>query len=187
MRWMIQKYGGWSKIKVVMITASHMIHCDFNAMSTWGVRGARFSGIKRPERSWWPLLRKLLSLNPKFSFFMSKNNFTIRCPPPRLLSAYGDIVTRLLQRWTFQKNTVIHIFLFWLLFWHVEKNKVIITKTLSFPYCVTRASLLYFIRSWVALSFKVCESVSPSGIRDTCPDLHFVQYIKAFMPSTDPV
>ena len=26
--------------------------------------------------------------------------------------------------------------------------------------CVTRALLLYFIRSWVALSFKVCESVS---------------------------
>ena len=26
-------------------------------------------------------------------------------------------------------------------------------------YCVTRAPLLYFIRSWVALSFKVCEWV----------------------------
>ena len=26
--------------------------------------------------------------------------------------------------------------------------------------CVTRAPLLYFIRSWVALSFKVCESMS---------------------------
>ena len=26
-------------------------------------------------------------------------------------------------------------------------------------YCVTRAPLLYFIRSWVALSFKVCPSV----------------------------
>ena len=32
-------------------------------------------------------------------------------------------------------------------------------------YCVTRAPLLYFIRSWVALSFKVCERVSES-IRD---------------------
>ena len=31
--------------------------------------------------------------------------------------------------------------------------------------CVTRAPLLYFIRSWVALSFKVCERVSES-IRD---------------------
>ena len=94
--WMIQ-YGGWSKIKIVMTTASHMIHCDFNAMSTWEVRGTRFSSIKRPEGS-WPLLRKLLSLNSKFYFFMSKNNFTSRCPPPRLLSAYGDIVTRLQQR-----------------------------------------------------------------------------------------
>ena len=50
--------------------------------------------------------------------------------------------------------------------------------------CVTRAPLLYFIRSWVALSFKVCEWVSES-VRDpwTCPDLHFVHYIKAQMPS----
>ena len=43
-------------------------------------------------------------------------------------------------------------------------------------HCVKRAPLLYFIRSWVALSFKV---VSQSGIGNTCPDLHFVQYIKA--------
>ena len=27
-------------------------------------------------------------------------------------------------------------------------------------HCVKRAPLLYFIRSWVALSFKVCQSVS---------------------------
>ena len=27
-------------------------------------------------------------------------------------------------------------------------------------YCVTRAPLFYFIRSWVAISFKVCQSVS---------------------------
>ena len=113
-----KQYCGWSKIKVVMITASHMIHCDFNAMSTWGVRGARFSRIKRPERS-WPILRKLLSLNSKLPFFMSKNNFTSHCPSPRLLSAYGDIVTRLQQRWTFPKNTVTHIFLFLWLFWCV--------------------------------------------------------------------
>ena len=46
--------------------------------------------------------------------------------------------------------------------------------------CVTRAPLLYFIRSWVALSFKVVSlSVCQSGIGNTCPDLHFVQYIKA--------
>ena len=31
----------------------------------------------------------------------------------------------------------------------------------DFSFCVTRASLLYFIRSWVALSF-LCESVSQS-------------------------
>ena len=53
--------------------------------------------------------------------------------------------------------------------------------------CVTRAPLLYFVRSGVALSFKVCESVSQSGIREICPNLHFLQYIKAWMPSTDPV
>ena len=55
-------------------------------------------------------------------------------------------------------------------------------------HCVTRAPLLYFIRSWVALSFKVvCQSVSLSGIGNTCPDLNFLQYIKAWMSSTDPV
>ena len=55
-------------------------------------------------------------------------------------------------------------------------------------YCVTRAPILYFIRSWVALSFKVVsEWVSQSGIGNTCPDLHFLQYIKAWMSSTDPV
>ena len=35
----------------------------------------------------------------------------------------------------------------------------VLTK-LTQNYCVTRAPLLYFIWSWVALSFKVCESVS---------------------------
>ena len=47
-----------------------------------------------------------------------------------------------------------------------------------FTFCVMRAPLLYFKRSWVALSFKVCQWVSESGIGNTCPDLHFVQYIK---------
>ena len=48
------------------------------------------------------------------------------------------------------------------------------------PYCVTRAPLLFFVRSWVALSFKVYESVSEwvKGIGNSCPDLHIVQYIK---------
>ena len=31
------------------------------------------------------------------------------------------------------------------------------------------------------------KSVSQKGIRDFCPDLHFVHYIKAQMPSIDPV
>ena len=43
--------------------------------------------------------------------------------------------------------------------------------------CVRRAPL------WVALSFKV----SQWGIGNTCPDLHFLQCIKAWMSSTDPV
>ena len=54
--------------------------------------------------------------------------------------------------------------------------------------CVMRAPLLYFIRSWLALSFKVVSQwVSPYGISNTCLDLHFVQYINACMPSSDPV
>ena len=54
-------------------------------------------------------------------------------------------------------------------------------------HCITRA-LLILIRSWVALSFKVVsEWVSQWGISNTCPNLHFLQYIKAWMSSTDPV
>ena len=33
----------------------------------------------------------------------------------------------------------------------------------------------------------VSESVSEWGIGNTCPNLHFLQYIKAWMSSTDPV
>ena len=51
-----------------------------------------------------------------------------------------------------------------------------------FNFCVTRAPLFHFVRSWVALSFKVCESVSQSGMLDILPDLHFVQYIKDKCP-----
>ena len=55
-------------------------------------------------------------------------------------------------------------------------------------HCVTRAPVLNFMRNWVALSLKVVSHwVSESGIGNTCPDLHFVQYIKAWMSSTDPV
>ena len=47
-------------------------------------------------------------------------------------------------------------------------------------YCVSRAPLSQFIRSWVDLSFKVCEWVCEWGIGDTWPDLHFFfKYIKA--------
>ena len=40
-------------------------------------------------------------------------------------------------------------------------------------YCVTRASLLYFVRSWLALSFKVCQwvcqaCVTPFHISTLC-------------------
>ena len=31
-------------------------------------------------------------------------------------------------------------------------------------YCVTRAPLLYFVSSWVALSFKVCQSVRKASV-----------------------
>ena len=39
------------------------------------------------------------------------------------------------------------------------------------------------------LSSSILQSLSKSEsvIRDTCPDLHFVHYIKAQMPSIDPV
>ena len=75
---------------------------------------------------------------------------------------------------------------------HTNTQKMIYRDTkencyISLYYCVTRAPLLYYIRSWVALSFK-CESVSESVRHvDTLPDLHFVQYIKAWMSSTDSV
>ena len=49
-----------------------------------------------------------------------------------------------------------------------------------------RAPLLYFIFI-LYLSKSVSEWVSEKGIGNTCPDLHFVQYIKAQMLSTDPV
>ena len=35
--------------------------------------------------------------------------------------------------------------------------------------------------------FQSCQWVSESGMRDTLPNLHFLQYIKAWMSSTDPV
>ena len=71
-----------------------------------------------------------------------------------------------------------------------QKHCFVIVNKIRHPgtNCVTRAPLLYFIRSWVALSFKVVsEWVSQWGIGNTCPNLHFLQYIKAWMSSTDPV
>ena len=66
---------------------------------------------------------------------------------------------------------------------NVQKKVVIVDQVFANFNCVTRAPLLHSIRSWVALSFKVVsESVSQSGIGNTCPDLHFVQYIKAKCP-----
>ena len=49
------------------------------------------------------------------------------------------------------------------------------------------STLIFFKELLVALSFKVCQSVSESVIGNTCPNLHFVKYIKAEMPSTDRV
>ena len=68
----------------------------------------------------------------------------------------------------------------------VNLSKLINGFLCCFMNCVTRAPLLYFVRRWVALSL-VSEWVSQSGMRDTLPNLHFLQYIKAWMSSTDPV
>ena len=60
--------------------------------------------------------------------------------------------------------------------WH-SRPRTRATMSSIIDYCVTRAPLLYFIRSWVALSFRVW--VSQKGIGNTWPDLHVVQYLKA--------
>ena len=49
------------------------------------------------------------------------------------------------------------------------------------------SSTLILYKELSSTIFQSREWVSESGIRDTCPDLHFVQYIKAYMPSTNPV
>ena len=43
----------------------------------------------------------------------------------------------------------------------------------------------HFYHFWLSMNYIILykELSTP----DTCPDLHFVQYIKALMPSTDPV
>ena len=73
-----------------------------------------------------------------------------------------------------------------LIFNQTELSNLDVSKRIIFRcrHCVTRAPLLYFIRSWVALSFKaVSQSVSQSAICNTCADLHFLQYIKAWRSS----
>ena len=51
----------------------------------------------------------------------------------------------------------------------------------SFPYNELRyeSSTLILYKELSSSIFQSCQWVSGSGIRDTCPDLHFVQYIKA--------
>ena len=48
-------------------------------------------------------------------------------------------------------------------------------------HCFLRAPLL-LLRSWVALSFKVCLLLCLLGIPDPWPNLHFFRYIKSYMP-----
>ena len=57
----------------------------------------------------------------------------------------------------------------------------------NLKYLRYESSTLILYKELSSSIFQSCEWVSESGIRDTCPYLHFVQYIKAYMPSTDPV
>ena len=41
------------------------------------------------------------------------------------------------------------------------------------------SSTLILYKELSSFIFQSCQSVSESGIGNTCPDLHFVQYIKA--------
>ena len=50
--------------------------------------------------------------------------------------------------------------------WSLGSGELLAVGSGLFFNCVTRAPLLYFIRSWVALSFKVCQSVSESVTPD---------------------
>ena len=49
------------------------------------------------------------------------------------------------------------------------------------------SSTLKLYKELSSTIFQSCEWVRPSGMRDTLPNLHFLQYIKAWMSSTDPV
>ena len=50
---------------------------------------------------------------------------------------------------------------------------IFVTARLSFHDCVTRAPLL-LLRSWVALSFKVCLSIYEVSVTDTRTNLHIL-------------
>ena len=120
-----------------------------------------------------------------FQLFQITNNFDLLVPFQfefcwMVTSAPFSIISNCAQFW-WQEEVVTEL-LFQL--FQFELNWAAWWMSPCFNYCVTRAPLLYFIRSWVALSFKV---VCQWGIGNTCPDLHFVQYIKAWMSSTDPV
>ena len=56
---------------------------------------------------------------------------------------------------------VVMVILIVILFLRYESSTLILYNELSSPI------------------FQSCQSVSESGIGNTCPDLHFVQYIKA--------
>ena len=59
----------------------------------------------------------------------------------------------------------IHIHIKWLLFCtHDSCHLLNLLSTSKSKNCVTRAPVVNFIRSWVALSFKVCESVSQACV-----------------------
>ena len=49
------------------------------------------------------------------------------------------------------------------------------------------SSTLILYKELSSSIFQSCQLVSQYGIGNTCPDLHFLQYIKAWMSSTDPV
>ena len=114
---------------------------------------------QRTEVKWWKrkMRKKWEMTNDKYL------TLTTSFPPRIAIWIAASITFRMLT-------------LGWRPRWSSRTSEYVPLSNHFFFYCVTRAPLLYFIRSWVALSFKV---VSQWGISNTCPDLHFVQYIKA--------
>ena len=58
-----------------------------------------------------------------------------------------------------------------------------LTMPPSIFYLRYESSTLILCQELSSTIFQSCQW----GIGNTCPDLHFVQYIKAWMPSTDPI